>query len=458
MNKILVFALLGGMLCLPFIDTTSDESTGYIVIAWNDLGMHCNGNDFSTIAILPPANNLRAQVIKVGSESDDPEIITQGVRVTYEVPGNTYSAGKTNFWDFAERLYGTKLDDNIGLNGFGMSGDMVAEDNYFKADGIPITAFTDDDLDNENPYQLALVKVFDLEGNLLAMSQPVIPVSGEIGCVSSGCHSSQQSILNHHEDEDGFNPNDTPVMCGKCHESISLPGAGNAEAKSLSYRIHKEHAEKTDNCYSCHPGHNAKCLRGVHSQNLSCQSCHGTLSEMANSIRNGRIPWEEEPSCGQSGCHNSKYAPNHGKLFKDSKGHEGIYCNACHGSPHAILPSKESNDNLQNIALQGYIGVLRECSVCHGITPDKNGPHGIAPVGIEEEEDRKLILKPNPAYDIIKIDNSIPGERILIVDLRGEILDLKPIGNVNNTFDISNLSPGVYFVQVGNRTLKFVKK
>ena len=38
----------------------------YRVLANNDLGMHCSQEDFSEICILPPFNNLRAQVIKPG--------------------------------------------------------------------------------------------------------------------------------------------------------------------------------------------------------------------------------------------------------------------------------------------------------------------------------------------------------------------------------------------------------
>ena len=57
----------------------------------------------------------------------------------------------------------------------------------------------------------------------------------------------------------------------------------------------------------------------------------------------------------------------------------GSYCEACHGSPHAILPSIEPNDNIQNIALQGHAGTLSDCTVCHATVPDGAGPHGINP-------------------------------------------------------------------------------
>lgn len=66
-------------------------------------------------------------------------------------------------------------------------------------------------------------------------------------------------------------------------------------------------------------------------------------------------------------------------MYRNSVGHDGLYCEACHGSTHAILPSLEPNDNIQNIALQGHAGTLSDCTVCHASVPDGPGPHGIRP-------------------------------------------------------------------------------
>ena len=58
-------------------------------------------------------------------------------------------------------------------------------------------------------------------------------------------------------------------------------------------------------------------------------------------------------------------------------------CEACHGATHAEYPSTEENDNLQSLTLQGYEGLITECSVCHApvpLTPDE-GPHGIHTIG-----------------------------------------------------------------------------
>ena len=72
------------------------DTQDYIVLAWNDLGMHCYNRDFQDLAVLPPYNTLWAQVIKTG---DPPQLVTSGITVTYTFPDNTYSVGKSNFWD-----------------------------------------------------------------------------------------------------------------------------------------------------------------------------------------------------------------------------------------------------------------------------------------------------------------------------------------------------------------------
>ena len=45
----------------------------YVVLAWNDLGMHCLNPTYDKLVVLPPYNNLWVQVIKRGVE---PEIVT----------------------------------------------------------------------------------------------------------------------------------------------------------------------------------------------------------------------------------------------------------------------------------------------------------------------------------------------------------------------------------------------
>jgi len=144
---------------------------------------------------------------------------------------------------------------------------------------------------------------------------------------------------------------------------------------------------------------------------MSCQDCHGSMSEVGDPARVG---WLEEPNC--QNCHTGDAVANAGairfdhafsapgvlrpttntrfattpdspqagfSLYRFSVGHGGLECSACHGSPHAIWPSTENNDNLQSIAAQGHVGTIVECSSCHSGLQDTQwqGPHGMHPTG-----------------------------------------------------------------------------
>jgi hypothetical protein len=72
-------------------------------------------------------------------------------------------------------------------------------------------------------------------------------------------------------------------------------------------------------------------------------------------------------------------------LYRVSKGHEGVFCEACHGSTHGIWPNgnPDANDNVASLQLQGHTGVISECSTCHtgDLGNTLEGPHGMHPVG-----------------------------------------------------------------------------
>ena len=362
------------------------QAPGHVLIAWNDLGMHCANQDFSQLVVLPPYNNVRAQLLR-RQAGGPPLLVSQGVRLEYSIPGNTTSVTKTNFWDYAQAIFDlpAPLPPDVGLTGNGLTGVLAPHAGYFEVTGVPVTPFQDNDLLHEQPYQLIHIEAFDeATDNLLAFTDAVIPVSNEIGCVSSGCHSSVQEILDEHPDEAGFNPNDTPILCARCHASPALGTQGIPEAGYLSWRLHEKHHDMRpvngiSTCYKCHPGANAQCLRDVMATDpadpMVCQDCHGTMEQVAASIENGRVPWLDEPSCGS--CHGAAFAEEPNTLFRESRGHGGLYCSACHGSPHAILPSREANDNLQNLRLQGHAGTLSDCFACHTTRPTGPGPHGI---------------------------------------------------------------------------------
>jgi len=60
-RAILRYSVLTAVILTAFAGRAFCQS--YVLLGWNDLGMHCANKDFSRIAILPPYNNIYAQLI-----------------------------------------------------------------------------------------------------------------------------------------------------------------------------------------------------------------------------------------------------------------------------------------------------------------------------------------------------------------------------------------------------------
>jgi PKD repeat protein len=150
------------------------------------------------------------------------------------------------------------------------------------------------------------------------------------------------------------------------------------------------------------------------SMEIQCQSCHGNMSAVGSG---SRVGWFMEPNC--QSCHTGTATSNNGQirytscfetngavrvatnqtfatnpdipapgisLFRFSRGHGGLQCEACHGSTHAEFPATHRNDNVRNERLQGHAGVTIECTACHvsmsaSATTAAGGPHGMHPLG-----------------------------------------------------------------------------
>lgn len=354
-----------------------------VALGFNDLGMHCMNQNFENLCILPPFNNLHAQVILRGLE---PEILDEGVVVTYGIPGNTRSSNKTNFWRYAPQLFGLNLPDDIGLTGNGMTGTMLRTPNGdWAATGIPITPLMDDF--RLNPYPLSAITA--TYGGMTTSTVAVVPVSWEISC--NLCHGAQATpftagiagyqnaveldILRKHDARHPGNLVSTrPVLCAKCHADPALGTNGIPGVPTMSSAVHASHADRVNRlslpnkCYACHPGVKTQCQRDVHIvRNVVCTTCHGGMAEVGDPAR---VPWKTLPTCGT--CHRvtGHEYEEAGKLYKESRGHGGVMCAACHNSPHAILPTTNPEDNEQSRRLQGVIGTIRVCTVCHTSQPD----------------------------------------------------------------------------------------
>ena len=480
---------------------------GYALLAWNDLGMHCiDGKDYSVFSILPPYNNLHAQLVNKSTGKQ----VTSGVTLTYEaiaddtVPStdpaynsiNTISSNKTNFWTYVQALYGANPKPDVGLNLSGLPGNgtpsltpkpmsFAPANGWFVAEGIPITPV--DDQGKKNFYPMVKVVAKDTSGNVLAIAKTVLPVSDEMTCVS--CHASttstnaaanaarpaagwvndanrekdwKKNILRLHDERMFADPTKStlyknalaamqydsagllttttraagePVLCAACHSSNALGTSGFPNVRALTHALHTKHANVVDPatqltlsntsnrsaCYACHPGSVTQCLRGAMgtaldaagNQEMSCQSCHGNMVHVGSTARTG---WLSQPNC--QACHHdgarelvgvtagglpktwadTRFATNANvpaagySLYRFSKGHGGLQCEACHGATHAEYPSSHSQDNALSIGLQGHAGTVAECTACHKTMPTtvSGGPHGMHTTGdawVKQHED-----------------------------------------------------------------------
>ncbi|MFZ1201900.1 MAG: hypothetical protein WAO07_17155 [Desulfobacterales bacterium] len=463
-------------------------STASTVLAFNDLGMHCMDREFSVFSILPPFNVVHSQVVLRDADGKPYLADEVDVEVFYDAVSdpsgslNSYSAGvaKTDFWMYANSLFGANLSAGQGLTGLYMPADdpqnrgpqpmeFSIAAGWFSAEGIPITPV--DDRLSTNPYPLLRIAAFDkTAGGDIGSLDIVVPVATETDC--RNCHKtggiaaddagvawatdadleiqSKKNVLILHDREQATNlQNSQPVLCARCHYSPALDLAaagpageqvGNPLFSEVMHRYHGElgvfqsAATVSDSCYQCHPGNVTQCQRGAMATGgMNCFDCHGDMPAVGGAFPllaggsidgandgGSRRPWKDLPRC--QACHtgdavsyltgadlvsdadwpfrlrqayrtgddsaspllatNKRFAENTNTLFRFSKGHGGVNCEACHGSTHAVWPNDDpaANDNIAATQLQGHAGTIIECGTCHGqgsLPLTTNGPHGL---------------------------------------------------------------------------------
>ncbi|MGD9073501.1 MAG: hypothetical protein PVI69_17205, partial [Desulfobacterales bacterium] len=172
------------------------------VLAFNDLGMHCMDSEFSVFSILPPFNVVHSQVVLRDANGRPYLADNVDVDVFYDAitdPSgsiNTDSVGKTDFWLYANSLFGVNLTAGQGLTGLYMPADdplnrgaqpmdYSASAGWFSAEGIPITPM-DDNLAT-NTYPLLEIAAHDkTSGSKIGRLDVVVPVATETDCKT--CH------------------------------------------------------------------------------------------------------------------------------------------------------------------------------------------------------------------------------------------------------------------------------
>jgi hypothetical protein len=386
---------------IPPFDRDKDD---YVLLAWNDLGMHCISDCDPWFILLPPANTLEAQLIKRGPA---PEILSEGFELRYRVQeGYENPSNHVEFWEFADSYFGVDLEANVGLAGNGMNGTFKWSDdrNSFMAEMIPVLPYKDDG--TFNPYPQFTVEAVDMSTNEVLMTTKVVaPVSTEMGC--RNCHGggwrfnnvsgvTDETAINILAVHDRLNGTElltsaeagNPILCQSCHADPALGAEGKPEHNNFSAAMHGWHAnymfvEGAKACVMCHPASskgNTRCNRGVHPQlGLNCVYCHGTLADHAAGLLNAqketnssarlirnlqtvyapapdqvnpRLPWIQEPDC--LGCHDdfgqpeknpsafNKWTDGFSGLYRIRTDNVGLRCEACHNSTHSLYPARNA--------------------------------------------------------------------------------------------------------------------
>lgn len=384
---------------LPFeIPAKNDE---YVLLGWNNLGMHCISDSDRNWILLPPANDIFAQLVQRG---DPPTLITENVTLSYKVePGFENPSAHSEFWQYAQVIFGLPepLPTNVGLAGNGLSGEMKLEEaaGWFEAKLIPVVPYPD--AGGYNPYPLFTLQAHDTAtGELLAETRIVAPTATEMGC--KNCHGGPwkvddlagisaetgRDVLSVHDRMNGTDlakraESGKPVLCQSCHPDPVLGAAGNPELLNLPAALHGLHAQYltdrgSESCAYCHPNRPdgpTRCLRGRHADFVECADCHGSLEDHAISLLRAeegkksrdlllsqikpravatvndvkpRVPWVNEPDC--LNCHVGFTNPGLDAFNTWTEGGEALYrnrhddmgviaCAGCHNSPHAVYPA-----------------------------------------------------------------------------------------------------------------------
>ena len=64
----------GGTSAGSAVPPPNGQTSGYALLAWSELGMHCiDGKDYSVMSILPPYNTVHAQLVK---QAEPPKMVT----------------------------------------------------------------------------------------------------------------------------------------------------------------------------------------------------------------------------------------------------------------------------------------------------------------------------------------------------------------------------------------------
>jgi len=103
---------------------------------------------------------------------------------------------------------------------------------------------------------------------------------------------------------------------------------------------------------------------------------------------------------------------------------------------------KSSNNEIWDFVSQYSLdGLIEECSLS---------------VNIDNKSEFKIY--PNPVENYIQIINQSENRNFIISDLKGGVVFESTLINGENIFDISELSPAIYNLKIGQMIFKILKK
>ncbi|MEW6595359.1 MAG: cytochrome ubiquinol oxidase subunit I [Thermodesulfobacteriota bacterium] len=401
---------------VPPFDPAAAE---YVLLAWNEYGMHTISDSDSRFSLRPPGNTIHAMLIKRGAR---PQVISEGIDIHYTVEaGSTNPAGQVEFWNHAASLTDREIPPNTGPTGNGTSGLMrpATDGRTFSATEVPLAPYQEGG--GYLPYPLVTFAAVDRASSaMLATATMVAPVSTEWGC--RNCHGgpwrkagsglspeTADNILGVHDRYAKTTllrqaGEGKPLRCQLCHPD-PRDGKGNPKGLSLSAAMHGFHApilkgRGADACFFCHqdgaPHGATRFYRGIHNElGLDCTACHGVMEDHALSLLMAeqqagktaaarrlallkpvgvdqpaqikpRQAWISQPDC--LGCHVdfqppgsstafNQWTAGEADLFRRRTDNMGIPCAACHNSAHAVYPATNPYDaERDNIIPRQYQG------------------------------------------------------------------------------------------------------
>ena len=78
------------------------------------------------------------------------------------------------------------------------------------------------------------------------------------------------------------------------------------------------------------------------------------------------------------------------------------------------------------------------------------------PQDVEEVDNQQLTIYPNPAKDILRINNISDNQEVTIYSISGAVMK-KVVVSGDNDINISDLHHGMYIISAGNMFSKFIK-